>query len=1070
MKKRLFILIAIMAVVMCLFAISASAATTNEFGTIETLEGIDLTNMSTDTTSRVVLFDGTEYHTYPANYIVTNAETLTLDFSRITSHTYKIDNIIRLEVPSGVTTIAGSAFQGKSSLVEIVLGNDVTTVGHSSFRSCGALTNVTIGPKMTSISNEAFRDSNKIARVDISDLAAWCGITFGGSNGANPVNRAVNKADCLYVNGILLTELVIPESVTEIKQYAFHCCQSITSVTIHDGVVKIGSSAFDSANKIVRVNAESLDAWWKISFANSTANPTYYAKDLYVDDAVVTSISTPTELTVLNGYNFVNCASITSITLHEGLTALGNGCFSGTGISKIDVPSTLTKLNDSVFENCKSLVVTTVPSHITYIGNYAFAGCTAITEFTIPESYGNNNYGNGILKGTSIKEIVIPSNITEVRSNTFQDCKLLEKVVLHENISTISGSVFQGCSALTDINLADTKIKTLGGSAFHSCTSLVAIQLPTTLTGFTNGNVFQDCTSLQFVDFGDNKNTFTIDIHFTFYNCSSLQAISLPAGTTKLGNGTFAKCTSLKAVYLGESMIQMTGNKSDSSGDAPTFANCANMYFVNEPFSVINEDGDFYTSETFNMPKKPDVYYFPSTLQIICGTHNRNSSHSMTADGHVTNYAADDLAFVGCTNLNKYLVLPEGFTGFDDISNTRNENQRGDTLPAGLFHGCGTAENPITIVFLGKIHRVGLQRDGGNTNYVTYMFANPANTGFDDTIIGTWYSTSNTNYRNQTEMYVIFCHAEGGAQKYLINFEGSSADAKTPVLKATLQEGLNASDLHVSSPRDAVLTKEATCIANAYGNRYCFCGYDLGEAQVEGTATGVHIFEKDNDCTTAHSCTSDPNCVEKIEALAHEIYETLVYVSFVANGDYCYGCSNVGCTVIDVEETRKPIFVAGEGFSTKLSVNDGISGGYVVNVEALNEYNRVNSESKLTFGVMMVNPKYLDGKESFFLNGQVNAEKYLQVDMSEANYTNLSITITGFVGDAKAVSLVIALYAYVDGEEVEFIQSQTTLCADAKVTLGDDTLYTVTYESVANPAGKDLSDLGDYIFPTKDEE
>jgi hypothetical protein len=281
---------------------------------------------------------------------------------------------------------------------------------------------------------------------------------------------------------------------------------------------------------------------------------------------------------------------------------------------------------------------------------------------------------------------------------------------------------------------------------------------------------------------------------------------------------------------------------------------------------------------------------------------------------------------------------------------------------------------------------------------------------------------------------------------------------------------LNAKDLHVSSPDAAVLTKDATCITNAYGNRFCFCGYDLGEAEVEGTATGVHIFEKDNDCTTEHKCTSDPNCTEKIIAMVHEIYETLVYESFLANGEYCYGCSNIGCTVIDKEDTTKPIFVAGDGFSTKLNTNDGISGGYIVNVDALNEFNRVNAENKLNFGVMMVSPKYLAGKESFFLNGKVNAEKCLQVDMSESRYTNLNITITGFVGDAKEASLVIALYAYVDGEAVEFIQSQTTQCADEKVTLGNDTLYTVTYESVANPAGKNLSDLGDYFAPKKDEE
>jgi hypothetical protein len=277
-------------------------------------------------------------------------------------------------------------------------------------------------------------------------------------------------------------------------------------------------------------------------------------------------------------------------------------------------------------------------------------------------------------------------------------------------------------------------------------------------------------------------------------------------------------------------------------------------------------------------------------------------------------------------------------------------------------------------------------------------------------------------------------------------------------------------DLHVKNPDLTDTTFAATCIKNAIETQYCFCSVKIYEGEVSNSATGIHIYADDRNCTTSDACTADPNCVAKTEALSHEIYETLVYESFLANGEYCYGCSNVGCTVIDKEDTTKPIFVAGDGFSTKLNANDGISGGYIVNVDALNEFNRVNAENKLNFGVMMVSPKYLAGKESFFKDGKINAEKCLQVDMSESRYTNLNITITGFVGDAKEASLVIALYAYVDGEAVEFIQSQTTQCADEKVTLGNDTLYTVTYESVANPAGKNLSDLGDYFKKDNEEE
>ncbi len=224
------------------------------------------------------------------------------------------------------------------------------------------------------------------------------------------------------------------------------------------------------------------------------------------------------------------------------------------------------------------------------------------------------------------------------------------------------------------------------------------------------------------------------------------------------------------------------------------------------------------------------------------------------------------------------------------------------------------------------------------------------------------------------------------------------------------------------------------------------------------------------DCTKADSCKI---CTLAIEAQSeHTIVETLTYESLTENGVYTCDCTFNGCTAVDVTaedegSVASPLFGGGEGFSTK--GEDGIAGGYIVDVDAVNEYKRINGS--LTIGIMVVNPNYLDGKDSFLdADGKVNTSGgALQVNMTDNQYTNISVAITGFTGKAQSVSLVIALYAYSDAGEVEFIQSQTTKCASENVTLGEQTLYTVTLASVKS-ANSDLSSLGDYVMPSQKEQ
>ncbi|KAA5421062.1 leucine-rich repeat domain-containing protein [Bacteroides cellulosilyticus] len=576
------------------------------------------------------------------------------------------------------TRISSTSFSGCAALTSVNIPTGVVTIGNNSFDGCASLAQLTMPEPLATIGEYAFRNSGLTGITFQRNLTIIGKYAFDGCKDLVSINFPANVTEIkeyTFNDCVKLKNIELPNGLIYIKDYAFNGCASLGKVTIPGGVQNISPGAFKNSGLtevilkegVMSLSNNSFDGCLllkKVTFPTTMKTIGGFS-NTGIKEIAFAEGATPE---AISDYAFLNCDSLSTITLPNSIKSLGTGAFYDCDTLKtVKLPTGITKIAKQAFYHCGFLQSITIPQSVTEIGAEAFAACSKLTTISLPSAL--TTIGIASFHSTGLTSITLPEGMTTIEPGTFGKSKLKSiklskslKQITSNNESYNLGSLpneyydfrkyinmyrddsgaFQNCKELESIDLNGAVLTILGSYTFNECDKLRSIDLSSTKLEEIPTSAFYSCDSLRAITFPSTVKT--IGQQAFYYNLS-LESLKMPAALTSIYNNAFNECKKIRNIDLSATSL----TKIES-----WFSNVDSLRTVKLPSTVIEIGESAFAGSPI------EEINFPASLTTI-GNYAFSGNRLKTVDLSATQFTTINNWFANNNKL-RTVKLPETVT------------------------------------------------------------------------------------------------------------------------------------------------------------------------------------------------------------------------------------------------------------------------------------------------------------------------------------------------------------------------------------------------------------------------